>query len=284
MTQQLSRRTFLQLTGIITLSTSLLPSFARAFSQGTPRREYARLLRPRISPDGRTRLLPNTVVRLTESGIAEHGWLKSTDIQTMPNFQPGASITRFLEIGQLAQVAMPSAPLYGRCDTLSPVTNVMGYSSGAWVADILPAAHRKDSSWVQLADDDGRFLGWSQSHLWRSVDASEPSRRFERITIDRSTQMMTLFDGSDEAASWAVSTSDDAWTGRAYAVSRFIRNSSHTPPFAWSVNMSNEIAIGGADWHNEFGTSHSTAHVEMHPYLAQWLYHHLADEATIDII
>lgn len=280
MTQHLSRRTFLQMTGIIAVSTTLLPSFTRGYALASPRQEYARILHPCISPDGRTRLLPNTIVTLPDTG----GWLKLADIQTMPDFQIGSSAAAHFEVGQLVQVSMPRAVLYQRCSVRSPIMTTMGYGTGAWVADMLPAAHRGDGHWLRLAGDDGQIMGWSSANLWQAATISAPSERFGRVRIDRRMQTMTVSDGPNEVATWAISTNRYGSTGRTTVVSRHVRSDNHDRVLAWSISLSNGLSIGGADWHNHFGTPYDTAQIELHPYLAQWLYVHLAERATIDIV
>lgn len=284
MTQPLSRRAFLQMTGVLTLTTAVLPSLSQVFASARQHGEYGRLLRPVVSPNRRVRLLPHTVVTLTEAGIAEYSWLKPTDIQTMPEFQPNIPIMVPSEYPQLMQVVVPNAVLHQRCDVLAPVLSTAGYGSGAWAVDFLPESDFGSAGWLHLCDDAGRMLGWSQASHWRIVDASPAEMQFDRIRIDRQMQTMTLYQGYEAAVSWAVSTSDSAWTGQSTAVEWSVRAHEHDRPLSWAIRLINGIMIGGADWHNEFGAPHDTAHVELHPYLAKWLYQHLAEKAAIDIV
>jgi hypothetical protein len=224
------------------------------------------------------------VVSLTETGTAEYYWLKLIDIQTMPDFQPNFPTSVPILYPQLMQVAAPSTALYQRCDIIAPMISTLGYGSGAWAVDFLPETGTASSGWLHLCDDAGRSLGWSQASRWQVANSPSSVMRINRLGIDRHTQTMTIYQDDEAAAAWAVSTSTRAWKGDTVAISRGVRLHRQDRPLTWTIRLANGIALGGADWHNEFGTPRETASIEMHPYLAKWLYHHLADGATIDII
>jgi hypothetical protein len=213
----------------------------------------------------------------------EHSWLHWSDIQTMPDYQPSPPAAEPpRNLPSLMQVRVPAATLYERCDAGSAVQRRMGYGSSAWAVDMLPPASLTQPGWLALADDHGDLLGWSQSQCWEPGGFAVENA-IDAIRIDTRAQHLDLFQDGTALGRLAISARRINSPLRARATARRVVMRRGVRQLSWCIAVSQGITLGGADWHNNFGQSGATDDIEMHPYSARWLFHHLAPDATIEI-
>ncbi len=277
----LSRRTFLKWTTLIAVTASGLPDVARGMARET---RYARVLHPVASPDGRQQLLQDSVVSLGQRGVHDFPWLRSSDIQAMPGYLPRnrpAPIPTSFPF--LTEVCTPTAPLYRCCDVQSEVVARMGYGSGAWAVDYLLPSSAGSPGWFALADDDGALIGWSQETCWAAVPSAESSpEAAQRSRINHRSQTMSLIKDDSIVAEWQMRSGAADFPSQTYVVRRRVRSGSPDSPLTWAVELANGVRIGGVDWHNDFGLPGHLPQIEIHPFLAKWLYQHFFDGAIVD--
>jgi hypothetical protein len=280
MTTPLTRRHFMQLTGILALSASVLPEIEPLRALQPKPREYARLLKSVVSPGGHARLSQDAVVVVSEQGFEEHNWLRTSDIQTMPGFSPDNPFFLPDAFPALMQVITPSALIYSRCDVASDRLDRLGYGSGAWVVDVLGSPREGDPDWLAIADEKGLIIGWSQASAWSPATTTALPHRIDHLLIDTHAQTLALFEQDTQVARWSISAPLITAPMNTTISSRLLRDEGK---LAWSLRLANGLSIGGADWHNDFGNPNARQQIELHPYTARWLYQHLADDTTIDI-
>ncbi|MCA9908578.1 MAG: hypothetical protein KC519_08015, partial [Anaerolineae bacterium] len=253
-----------------------------------------RTLRPtRIysTPDGTITqtLLPDSVLKIKPWDrawyVSEHGYVARHDVQPMyitGNAHP-------LSMPGLIEVRAPAAPVHMYADAASAVITRIGHGGVLYALEALPDT-RGQIGWYQVANADQAPIGWTQATRWCAANMNESARIIDRITIERKQNLLTAFAGEDALANLVLNVGSDTSSG-VYGISKrqptvHYSNATETIYGApWCLMVSNHLPIMGAYWHNDFETRRrSPTQIELTPQAARWLYAHVAERASVEIV
>lgn len=291
---QLSRRQFLQFTGITLLGSAIPPLTPLA----TPTTEatYGRTLTAaavyaKPQPDAKviSQLWPDSIINLKAAYpgwyALESGFVPQKLLQPMQPYNPQPTPTQ-LAPPFWAEVAAPVAPLRGWCAAEAPTITRIGHGGVSQVIDILPDA-RRAGDWYGLANSDGKLLGWSQAIFWRPIQAIDAARLPLQLEINREQYTLNIKAAGKSILEAPIAIGSDLQAGDYIltkgtmgTVSNQAGITYHGVP--WSFEFAGN-SLSGVYWHNDFGHSVPGPAIQVTPVLAQWLYQNLADETQMSI-
>jgi hypothetical protein len=282
----LSRRQFLQLTGIAILSTTIdLPSLPAPLA-AHGRTLTAAQVRPR--PDynavATRHLWPDTVLPITEHSGAwyrtSEGYVERTHIQpiVLADFPPSSQAMP--QSPFWAEVVAPVTTIREWCAADAPLITRVGHGGVMRIIDQLPG----NPMWYGVANEHGNPLGWTQAPGWQPVHLSDTQMQLE-IAIDQQRQQMSVTSGGVPLVRAAVSTGRPIAPG-SYSATRGdvagIRQSDYYGA-SWPLFFGDSGIITGVYWHNQFGAPNPGPAVQVPVYLARWLYDTCADGSIVSV-
>ncbi len=285
----ITRREFLQISGILLAGWQWFPSFgvtAAKAGQPVQGRTLAPLTVTRADGSAGKLLLPDSVVPLL--GVDGDRYLTSGGLLPRALVQPltvtpkhGAAPA----LPFLAEVCAPAAAVRASCAADAPLLGRIGHAGTATIRSRLSDG-RGGAAWYEV--ETGDISGWSPSSLWTPVDPFEISTRPRSVIIDRARQTLTVMDGDSIALQALVSVAPEA-AARSAAVSGRqpsgpVSDGSGVQQGApWLLRLDSGELLGGSTWHNRFGSSTPGMLAQMPPQVARWLYGALADGSTVAI-
>jgi hypothetical protein len=288
----LSRRHFLQLSGIALASVSL-PSLttatfspADALSSLAPTLEtvYGRTFATTRVYDAPTlasrigqRLWANTVAPILDT---DDDWYRLNDGYVLRrNMQPMIAPARRSEAALTppfwAEVSGAVGIVRESCQANARIIRQIGHGGILRMIDWLPG---DGVDWYGVAErESGDLMGWSQSAVWSSVQEERESPTLT-VAVDTKSYQLTVYDSDQVVLSAPVST-ERTLTPGVYRVSE--RNVSRGA-FAyygapWSLTFGDNQHLTGVYWHNRFGAETSGEALQVTPALARWLYPRAAE-------
>jgi hypothetical protein len=288
--EPVSRRQFLQLSGIVLLSTSPLLNTFRQFEANQPEL-YGRALTvlPVHRDDGVvvTTLWQNTVVRIIDGDDEVYrlpdGYVARARIQPM-TIQWNPSAVAPAELPFWAEVAGPVAVARQACYAEAERVTTIGHGGVMQVIEHLPDGSG-GVDWYGLANDSGERLGWSQSSAWQPVTFETNRAAAGRVEINLSKQELTAFDGAESIIAAPISTSEDLQPGM-YPLIKQEPGRRHAAHHGvpWQNQFEGGLRLAGIYWHNQFGEMVAGPAVQTPPFLARWLYGWLDETAILKVI
>lgn len=295
----LSRRQFLQLTGITLLSSQLLDAdhLLRAFAApeqplwGRALSTLTVYQRPNEQSHIMTRLWADDLVSLRNAHgnwyRVETGYVRRSAVQPITDFYNAHNAPKNGVFW--AQVTGSVAAVRRWCAADAPLVARIGHGGVARVIDSLTDQRGEAGSlvWYGIEGSDGSLLGWTQSPVWQAVAGGQTDSLVTHLHINLREQQLTAFAGDNTLLSAPVSTGSSLTTGHYEIVAR--QPAQHMPDQAgipWIIRTDSDLAIMGAYWHNQFGKPLADAHdarVQVTPPLARWLYRHTAANAEIAV-
>lgn len=283
----LTRRQFLQLSGVAFLGSRLFADFpARALPETNllyGRTLTATPLLSRSQIDS-IHLWPDSVVEIRDvSGdyyTVEGGRILRQHLQPMPLYSPHAA--ELPEPPFAAEVASTAAAVHSWCAADAPIITRIGHGGTARIDDRLTS----DSGieWLHLTDDSGQPLGWSQAQAWKSIDTPLVNHSLD-VTIDTRTSLLTAAHDGEVLFQTAVSIGQDIAPGSYIVGAQSI--SSTKGKFAgipWRTHIEGIGDIMGVYWHNAFGMPAAEPSVQMMPLVARLLYEGLNSASQVIVI
>ena len=286
----LSRRQFLQFTGVAFLAAQLppLPIFdSQSPGTLTGRALAAALVRtfPSSAAPATNRLWPDSVIPVLGSRDGWYhlatGWVERSHLQPMKPYQPDPNPPA---VGApfWAEVAGPVAPVRRFCAPNAPQVARIGHGGLARVIDYLPD---EPSPWYGITDESGDLLGWSPAVHWRPAASDSPTRA-DQLEIDLRQSRIIAWGDNRRLMQAPCALGSSLLPGtyriesRQMAKTYRLTHPLHGVP--WVVQFG-AGALAGAYWHNDFGkpfTSPGPA-VQVPPLAAEWLYSALAEDAHV---
>ncbi|MBZ0276550.1 MAG: hypothetical protein K8I60_10415, partial [Anaerolineae bacterium] len=223
MSKHLSRREFLQVSGIVFLGSRFIHLAGLPFTSDMP--YPARALMPAAvyqRPDRdsvviRT-LWPDSVNPILESRAGWYrladGWVQQAMLQPMPGYQPAESKVSGGEMPFWAEVSAPVAAVRAWCAADAPLVARIGHGGMARVMDALPD-QQPGGMWYGLAGESGELLGWTPGNRWRAVTVPEAVAHphITELTVDRRSFTLTAWEDSQAVLQTQVALSPAAQSG-----------------------------------------------------------------------
>lgn len=290
----LSRRHFLQLSGIALASVSLpqlasaAPSpaqsaapvletiYGRAF--GTTR-VYAA---PRVAGEIGSRLWANTVTPILDAaGDWYHlpeGYVLRQHMQ--PMIAPTQPSETTFSPPFWAEVSGAVATVYRSCAVDMHPRLRIGHGGILRVIDWLPSAAIPSDGldWYGVADSEhGDLLGWTQASVWSPIDV-ETAAPGLTLAADKQSYQLTVYDGARALLTAPFSARPYLAPG-VYPISeRSVSRTAYSQRGApWSLTFGDDLRLTGVYWHNQFGKPASGDTLQVTPPLARWLYPRTAE-------
>jgi hypothetical protein len=186
-----------------------------------------------------------------------------------------------------ASVAAPSATIYQAASADSDRVTFIGHGGIMNIVDVLPAQDEHAPMWVAVAYPNAQPVGWTQAHLWRPVDVMTPTARSRYAVIERRDSSLTAYENDQPVLTTSV-TFNRAAQARTTTIRRHTLGtfSERRHGIAYALIDDDARVIGGAYWHNHFGSSHSEpGHaVQLTIHAARALYTFLPDGAPFHIV
>lgn len=282
----LSRRQFLQLTGIAFVGTAFdLPALpAPAMIHGRTLAAVPVYTRPDRHASITHYLWPDTVLPITtQSGgwyRTSDGYIEKTSVQPvmLDNSLHFSPHPQHLPIW--AEVSAPAAAIRAWCAADAPLITRIGHGGVMQIIDQLPG----DPHWYGAADEHGRLLGWTQASGWRQVHPHTSQAPLEIQIDQRRLQMRVISDGATMLRA-DISTGQRLLSGD-YTILRHakpgIRTDCHYGA-AWPLRFGDNHFLVGVYWHNQFGKRTPGPAVQVPVYLAHWLYQACASDSVVSV-
>ena len=283
----LTRREFLQFSGILLAGSQWLSAFDHVDSLTTAATAQGRTLAPvavtRADGSVAATLLPDSLLRI-ERMVGDRfgipgGFAPRALIQPLTVFPSDEPLPA---LPFLAEVCAPVAPVRASCAADAPLLARIGHAGTARVRSRL-ADGRGGADWYEV--ETAGLTGWSQSTHWTPARIVEPPSRSARsLVVDRATQTLSAFDGNTLTLQALVSV-DPAVQAGDFAVGG--RNASgldltrYGAP--WQLTLDSGAILGGATWHNRFGEAVEGMPVQLAPAVARQLYAWLPDGAAVSV-
>jgi hypothetical protein len=267
----LSRRQFLQLTGIAVLGSAVglpeMPIVSAAYG----RTFVAAPVRPNPAAPITHHLWPDSVLPIT---ALPGGWYRTNEgyiekVHMQPIMMPEPTSQAPVQPPFWAAVSAPVATVRKWCAADAPLITRIGHGGVMLVIDLLPG----DPVWYGLADEKGNLLGWTQATGWQPINPSYKQMPLE-IHIDQRRQHMHVISGSIPVVQAAISMGRSLTPG-VYPVERSdVAGTRYSDYYgaAWPLQFGDAQSITGVYWHNQFGAAIPGPAVQVPVYLARWLY------------
>lgn len=284
--ERISRRYFLQVTGIALLGRSLA---FHAFPESSRDILFGRTLTaaPVHRTDGVvvTTLWHNSVVRILDADARRYrtptGFIARAQVQPMVIQPPLAAMP---ELPFYAEVSGPAAAVRAACAADADQIASVGHGGVLCVLTRLPDGSG-GVEWYGVADEADRFIGWTQASAWRPIVPFEFNPHLTRLEVDRAAQQLAAFEDDNPIMSAPMST------GRALQPGNYPLSARQ--PFGrcapydgvpWQTCFEGGLRLTGVYWHNQFGSAAAAGpDLQTSPLLARWLYHGLRDDAALII-
>ena len=280
----LSRRQFLQLTGIAVLGRAVglaeIPILSAAHGRALLAAPVR--LQPQHTAPISHHLWPDTVLPITALPGAwyqtSEGYIEKIHVQPM---MTGASFSQSPSTSQppfWAEVSAPVATIREWCAADAPLITRIGHGGVMQVIDQLPG----DPLWYGVADEQGNLLGWTQASGWQPVNMGHTEMPLE-IQIDQQSQHLRVISDSAPLVQAAMSTGQPLTPG-VYPIACSSMAGTQQGDYygaAWQLQFGGEQSLTGVYWHNQFGTPFPGPAVQVPVYLARWLYHTCTDGSRI---
>jgi hypothetical protein len=280
----LSRRQFLQLTGIAVLGSAIglpeMPALSAAFGrtlQAVPVRQH-----PQHTAPITQHLWPDTVLPITPLPGAwyqtSEGYVEKAHIQPIMS-----DITYTLTAIQApfwAEVSAPVAAIREWCAADAPLITRVGHGGVMHIIDQLPG----DPMWYGVANEWGSLLGWTQAPGWQPVMLSHPNTALD-IQLDQRNQQIVVSSAGKPLVRAGIST-EHSLKSDSYPITRSDALATRQGDYygaPWPLQFGGEGLIQGVYWHNQFGTPAPGAAVQIPVYLARWLYNTAANDSRLTI-
>lgn len=290
----LSRRRFLQLTGISLLGSQLDP-FHRLFTaESLDMTDYrGRALTALAVRRARhfdapiiTHLWPDSIVRIVDQDESWYrlpeGYVQRTEVQPMLPYRPQTSIAVPSE-PFWAEVAGPVAPIRRYCAADAPMVARIGHGGVAYVIDALPG---DPFPWYGIEAAGDQLLGWTQAVHWQPTQVNALAEGSVRLHIDSQQRRLTVWQ-DDQVVLRAPFAVGGPLRPGSYAVKERIASTAVTTPGGifhgapWRLILGDDTDLAGVYWHNDFGGSLPGPAVQVTPLLARWLYSWLTDRSSV---
>jgi hypothetical protein len=290
-----SRRQFLKLMGIALVSSRFSFPFTQTKSDEYV---YGRALsavdvyRHRTTNNPLSRLWPDSVTHILDLQDDWYqipgGYVRREGLQPVLPYTLPTSIS-MLNQPVWGEVVAPVAPIYTYCTAYTPLITRIGQGGVALITDYLPDPQ---GGWYAIADDTGTLLGWSQAIYWQMAAAEAFGSGKQYVEVNLTTQRLTAWENERVILDTACSTDPTASPGiyqfqaRKPGGIRLTINDSgstlHGVP--WIIQFDQNLALGGAYWHNRFGESQPGMAVQVTPLIARWLYSWLGAYSEIRLV
>lgn len=290
----ISRRSFLQLSGIALAAFQFSPIFRQAEH---PQTIYGRALTALPLFQGRdtqrsiaSHIWPDSVVPILDSSsdwyTVPGGYVSRAGLQPMHNYTANNTqqLTNFPE---WAEVTGTVAIVRSYCAANAPLVTRIGHGGIARVVDYLPGS---PIGWYAIADYQNNLLGWSQTSVWSSVQMDTSSQTQSRLEIDSQNHFLRAFEDNHQILEASCTLNDSLqpgtyhWTGRQIGSGSYQLGSETIHGIPWQTYFGDGQAIAGVYWHNQFGSQQSGPSIQVTPFLARWLYGWLNTNSVITII
>lgn len=277
---KLSRREFLRRSGLI--GVGLGTSFSSPQLTEFAGRPFG-LVSVHAQPDPQSlvvrTLQPDSVHRFNE---ASAGWYRLDDgfVQrdTIQPIIPYERPTLPERPGFWAEQIAPSSTVRRWCTGDASVVTVLGFGAVVYVADRL--TDRYGQVWYALAaDPNTEPAGWAPAlHYARWIGPRQQAQSKIMIGIDRPHMQLLVYDRSHVIAQLPVYASAlPATPTTVTAVQPGMALDADRPlGIPWLMQLGSGERLHGAFWHNRFGTTGSSASIELPTFSARWLYELLA--------
>lgn len=292
----LSRRHFLQFSGI-TLFMSQFDGIETLFAAHPASEDYqGRALSAApvyAHPDSQhapiCQLWPDSVHSLlTQKADWYHipeGYVSRTALQPMfATPQPTAAFA----LAQPVMVTGPVAVVRKEADIQAAIHTRIGHGGILQVVDYLPQDIGVQA-WLGLADENGQFIGWSQPAAWSPLSLmASPKSTVTHLLVNRHKQQISAENEKGVLLEAPITTGPSLKAGR-YALTHrqlFSSTTLDTTPYyglPFTLKAEGELFMAGAYWHNQFGRPAAGPAIQLSPVLAQWLYQHVSETASITV-
>jgi hypothetical protein len=287
----ISRRQFFQMTGVAILSTVIpLPNFpAKAAPYGRTLIAAPVRHKPHETAAVKQQHWPDSILALAATNgywhRTEQGYIARSHVQPMmidPAAQPTSRIQTF---PAWAEVSAAVAAVRQWCAPDAPLVTRIGHGGVAHVVDYLPG----EIDWYGIAANSGDLLGWSPAVRWQPITEAIATRLPLKMVISQTSQRMNVSVEGKSLWEANISTGQslqagiyhierDCAGGLCCAASQVAYHGA-----AWPLYFSDQAAITGVYWHNQFGESVPGPAVQITPYLARWLYAHCGMGSSVII-
>lgn len=283
----LSRRQFLQMTGMTLAASALLTFEQQIAAFGLPAEIWGRTLcfttaSAAAGDTPRASLLPDSIMRILshEAGwyVTSAGHIREQHLQPMyalPSEAAPVTVPAWLE------VCAPSAVVRAYAAGEAPSRAHIGHGGIARALEYLPPSGTGEG-WYGISDDTGALLGWSPAKRWRSVEIPDSKRIIDLMVIDRAQQTLTALSAAQTVAAFRTAVGTRVRADSYVLASRHLCMPGMTKVAApWALTTLNGPTLVGAYWHNSYGSASDGDAVELPPLAARWLYCHVADQASL---
>jgi hypothetical protein len=281
--EHLSRRHFLQITGIALLSRAVafnslpLPDSSTVLGRALTASPIYRHDGVRV-----TTLWHNSVVRILDADPQRYrlpqGFVHRQHIQPMIMQPPAVTIP---PLPFWAEVSGPVAVIRAACAADAEQISSIGHGGVMSVIERLPDGSG-GVEWYGIAADDGTHIGWSQASAWRPIIDSQAPSSANRLNIDLSAQRLTAFDDDQPVFSAPISTAGSLQPGyyrlRARRPGGCCGSYQGAP---WHSDFDGGVRLAGVYWHNQFGSKVAGHDIHTTPLLARWLHDGLSDDTAL---
>jgi hypothetical protein len=229
-------------------------------------------------------LLPDTILGITpvregHAYATTHGLVPAQSIQPLTD----APIRPASVFPCDVQVVAGAASLLAHCAVDAPLHARAEYGV---VMHAMSALTVNDVRWLELADDDGRLIGWSPADAWAETRLhTSPAADF--VVIDSARLHLTVLGGGDVLMTSPIAIQRLPGAGKVVLRNArlFSVYAARIIPF-WLAGEG--VSLGGATWHNAFGMPGAEvsggADIHLPADAARWLYAHCAPEVLLDVM
>lgn len=282
----LSRRTFLQATGIAFAATQLerLGPLAALTDDTTVKGRVLEAVRV-----GGQTLWPDTVVAILRADAQRYrlrdGWVERQAIQ--PMFLEGT--TRPLQTTPAyIEVHAPVAPVYSRASADTPPLLRVGHGGVLAVRESLRNAENT-VDWLGVELDGGK-LGWVQADRVQTVEVQSDGivpPAIDSLRLEPAYQHLTLYSAGERLLTTPVSTGTDTMlVPGVVAIGTLsphaLRRDAMPQSLSWILGFGGQL-VAGVTEHNRFGTPQPGPDIQLPLPVARWLYAALTPHARLEI-
>lgn len=285
----LTRREFLQMTGITAASASLFGiALPPPSAHAAPEIIQGRTLIPTTlhTPSGDEHpLWADTILHIHEHS-ADHyatdaGLVPRVHVQPMTPYIPQLEPPRTVPF--YAEVAAPAAAIREYADGRAPLNARVGHGG---VMRVTERIESRSGVYYAVSDANNTRQGWSPAVRWRALPERQPVRARQHITLNRTDSTLTAYADDAPVFTTAAALPETLQAGRYtlryQAAGAQTHGSFVGVPYCFALD--DAAALHGVYWHNRFGVNHTGSAVELNVLAAKWLYVWAGDEVAVRVV